>query len=87
MSALDLDWREPPDPKTPVGVTREDYDDIAHALRQNPGRWARVGQVPPGRASSTLYHAFRRRGMKVTSRRTVSGGVDMYARYVEVSDG
>ena len=78
-----IKWEEPPTKKV---VNREGpMQELAHALKQNPGKWAFLGQ----RSSSVAYNirkgygAFAPAGaFEATTRNSDKNRADIYVRFV-----
>lgn len=83
MSAIDLEWKDPPAPLRTGGERSTDYNALADTLRSNPLRWARVVRDGHQSRGSNVRSYLRLRGehFEVRACRTTYGKADVYARF------
>lgn len=79
MSSVSINWEEPP---ANIQV-RNNWDEIAAALRENPARWAKVCE---NTSTGQAVHLKKRGGFECkfvsAGRGYKRGYVDIYARFV-----
>ena len=74
----ELEWGTPPPKRAGGGTAVGAWDMTVVALRDNPGKWARL---VAGRDKQPSTHALKRVGCETTVRRLENGTWDLWARW------